>query len=206
MVECKSPRSICNSRDITVIHPFFTTASHSSAGRYLQNGNILAARTFITHLVSLLPTSLHLKSSPISVGSTEVILTSDSLVNFAQLAVLTCQRAQGEKNKAMRESWVRLCGTYQSHGGPLADPDVRRVIYAFLCSLLTCLTTFPGSERDSNAVLCDTTAARPGSKPTGRYAFLFVRWSSTIRCPGEKNAPTSRVGGCWIGLMLLLLV
>jgi golgi to ER traffic protein 4 len=49
------------------------------------------------------------------------------VINFAQLAVLTCQRAQGERNKVMRESWVRLCGTYQSRGGVLAQPEVRKV-------------------------------------------------------------------------------
>ena len=32
-------------------------------------------------------------------------MTKDSLVNFAQMAVLTCQRAQGDQNKVMRESW-----------------------------------------------------------------------------------------------------
>lgn len=35
----------------------------------------------------------------------------------------------------MRESWVRLCGTYQSRGGILAQPEVRKVrvcVYLFL--------------------------------------------------------------------------
>ncbi|KAJ8520568.1 hypothetical protein ONZ45_g2644 [Pleurotus djamor] len=100
---------------------------------YLLNGNILAARTFITHFVSLIPTSVHLPSTtPITVKpSSEVILTSDAVLNFAQMAVLTCQRAQGDKNKAMREAWVRLCGTYQSKGGVLALPDIRKVNKAF---------------------------------------------------------------------------
>jgi hypothetical protein len=54
-------------------------------------------------------------------------MTKDAMINFAQMAVLTCQRAQGEKNKVMRESWIRLCGTYQSRGGVLASPEVRKV-------------------------------------------------------------------------------
>ncbi|KAF8896686.1 hypothetical protein BD779DRAFT_1497242 [Infundibulicybe gibba] len=97
---------------------------------YLLNGNILAARTFITHFIANLPVSLvHSTSPPISVGPTnEVTLTKDPVVNFAQIAVLTCQRAQGDKNKVIRESWVRLCGTYQSRGGILASPEVRRVL------------------------------------------------------------------------------
>jgi len=96
---------------------------------YLQNGNILAARTFITHFTSSLPRTIYLQSaSPIAIGSSEVVLVKDPLVNFAQLAVLTCQRAQGDKNKVVRESWVRLCGTYQSKGGLLASPEVRRAL------------------------------------------------------------------------------
>lgn len=57
----------------------------------------------------------------------EITFTTDSAVNFAQLAVRTCQRAQGEKNKALREAWVRLCGTYQSRGGDVANKEVRKV-------------------------------------------------------------------------------
>lgn len=59
--------------------------------------------------------------------STEIVFTTDSTINFCQLAVLTCQRANGERNKAIRESWVRLCGTYQSKGGVLATKEVRIV-------------------------------------------------------------------------------
>ncbi|TFK73256.1 hypothetical protein BDN72DRAFT_791175 [Pluteus cervinus] len=96
---------------------------------YLQNGNILAARTFIQHFASALPEKYRTSSSdPIPIGTSEVILTTDSVVNFAQIAVLTCQRAQGDQSKLMRESWVRLCGTYQSRGGILADPEIRKVL------------------------------------------------------------------------------
>ncbi|KAF8645850.1 hypothetical protein AX16_007508 [Volvariella volvacea WC 439] len=96
---------------------------------YLENGNILAARTFIIHFVSNLPNSLLITSTPpIQVGTIEVVLTANSLINFAQLAVVTCQRAQGEKSKLLRESWIRLCGTYQSQGGVLAQPEVRKVL------------------------------------------------------------------------------
>ncbi|KAJ8072065.1 hypothetical protein PM082_015623 [Marasmius tenuissimus] len=96
---------------------------------YLINGNVLAARAFINTFVSGLPGSIHSDAAPLSVGSNhELLITKDSLVNFAQLAVATCQRAQGDKNKAMRESWVRLCGTYQSRGGPLATPEMRKAL------------------------------------------------------------------------------
>jgi hypothetical protein len=62
-------------------------------------------------------------------------MTKDSLVNFAQMAVLTCQRAQGAQNKVMRESWVRLCGTYQGKIGLLATPEMRAVrnLSLFVC-------------------------------------------------------------------------
>lgn len=63
----------------------------------------------------------------------EIWFTTDSVLNFAQLAVRACQRAQGDKNKPMREAWVRLCGTYLSRGGVLAKPEVRKV-----CSLHVC--------------------------------------------------------------------
>ncbi|KAK7690948.1 hypothetical protein QCA50_006051 [Cerrena zonata] len=106
---------------------------------YLQNGNILAARTFlnqfVTQATSKNPSLISsVQSTPIPVGkpqgdrTDEIILTTDSVLNWAQLAVRTCQRAQGDKNKAMREAWVRLCGTYQSKGGLLAKPDVRKVL------------------------------------------------------------------------------
>ncbi|KAJ7503543.1 hypothetical protein B0H11DRAFT_1986015 [Mycena galericulata] len=92
---------------------------------YLQNGNILGARTFITHFVAALPRA---SDTTMQVGDAEVFLVKDQVVNFAQLAVLTCQRAQGERNKAVRESWVRLCGTYQSRGGLLASAEVRQAL------------------------------------------------------------------------------
>ncbi|GJE85556.1 DUF410-domain-containing protein [Phanerochaete sordida] len=104
---------------------------------YLLNGNILAARTFVSQLVSRFASSRAdfvspLHPTPIPVGSAaqgptdEITLTRDPLVNFAQLAVRTCQRAQGDKNRAIREAWVRLCGTYQSKGGALAVKEVRQ--------------------------------------------------------------------------------
>lgn len=66
--------------------------------------------------------------SPLPVtDASEVVLTTDNGLNFCQLAVLACQRANAEKNKAMRESWIRLCGTYQSKGGVFASKEVRAV-------------------------------------------------------------------------------
>ena len=101
---------------------------------YLQNGNILAARTFIQHFIAGIPSSLQLDSdSEISVGEKDkVIMTKDSLLNFAQMAILTCQRAQGDQNKVMRESWVRLCGTYQGKVAQLATPEMRTVSVVYL--------------------------------------------------------------------------
>ena len=99
---------------------------------YLQNGNILAARTFISHFTQTITSR-----SPTLMSSSQpleppLILTTDSILNFCQLAVFTCQRASGEKNRVVRESWMRLCGTYQSKGGVLAQVEVRRVCFAFL--------------------------------------------------------------------------
>ena len=116
------------------------------APRYLQNGNILAARTFIIHLVSQMTSRRRsfissLQPSPIPVGKPgegdqdEIIFTTEPTVNFAQLAVRACQRAQGDRNKTMREAWVRLCGTYQSKGGLIAHREVRKVRCASSWSL-----------------------------------------------------------------------
>lgn len=106
--------------------------------RYLQNGNILAARTFIKHYVSasVLPRSTVGSTLPVGTSGDEIIVAQDTFINFAQLAVVTCQRANGERNKVMRESWVRLCGTYQSRGGVLAQPEVRRVSWLYRFSAL----------------------------------------------------------------------
>ncbi|OBZ72576.1 Golgi to ER traffic protein 4 [Grifola frondosa] len=90
---------------------------------YLLNGNILAARTFITQFSMPIPVGRPSEGPP-----DEIIFTKDSTVNFAQLAVRACQRSQGDKNKAMREAWVRLCGTYQSKGGLLATKEVRKAL------------------------------------------------------------------------------
>ncbi|KAF9026484.1 DUF410-domain-containing protein [Hymenopellis radicata] len=82
---------------------------------YLQNGNIAAARAFILLYVSKTETS-----SPPKItidATTEFTPSSDPLLNFAQLAVFTCQRAAGASNKS------------QSPGtNPLAQPEVRRTL------------------------------------------------------------------------------
>jgi golgi to ER traffic protein 4 len=93
--------------------------------RYLLNGNILAARTFLAALISYISPS----GETLVIGTTddEIIVTNNSLLNFAQLAVRTVQRAAGAQNKTAREAWVRLCGTYQSRGGIIAQPEVREV-------------------------------------------------------------------------------
>lgn len=97
---------------------------------HLVNGNVRAARIFVNAFSSRVTSSPKYSpaSPPVRVGdSAEIATTSDSVLNFAQLTVLACQRAQGERSKVMREAWVRLCGTYQSKGGVLAQPDVRAV-------------------------------------------------------------------------------
>jgi hypothetical protein len=119
---------------ISFIFQFAQTCPDHHRARYLLNGNILAARAFTTSFVA----SCNLPvSSTIPIGSAEVQITADSMLNFVQMAVVTCQRAHGEKNKTMREAWVRLCGTYQSRGGALTDPDVRRVCPHSFVLLLT---------------------------------------------------------------------
>lgn len=62
----------------------------------------------------------------------EILVTDDSLLNFAQLMVRTVQRAAGAQNKTAREAWVRLCGTYQARGGILTHPEIRAVCQPLL--------------------------------------------------------------------------
>ena len=99
---------------------------------------MLAARTFIIQFLSQITSKRPelvstLQSTPIPIGNSkgaqpdEMIFTVDSVLNFTQLAVRTCQRAQGAQNKTMREAWVRLCGTYQSKGGLMGTKEVRKV-------------------------------------------------------------------------------
>ncbi|KAH8977481.1 cytoplasmic protein [Lactarius hatsudake] len=77
---------------------------------YLLNGNILAARTSLGAFISY------------------ITFTPDPLLNFAQLAVRSVQRATGAQNKTAREAWIRLCGTYQSRSALLAQPEIRVVL------------------------------------------------------------------------------
>lgn len=94
-------------------------------------------------------------------------MTKDAAVNFAQIAVLTCQRAQGEKGKVMRENWIRLCGTYQSRGGILASSEVRKVnVYAIaLYSLYLILFYFKGTQRAGDSVFCNPTPTESTREP-----------------------------------------
>lgn len=98
--------------------------------RYLLNGNILASRHFLAGLISHISPSG--EALPVGPSSDEILVTDDSLLNFAQLAVRTVQRAAGAQNKTAREAWVRLCGTYQARGGILTHPEVRAVCQPLL--------------------------------------------------------------------------
>ncbi|KAH9038157.1 cytoplasmic protein [Lactarius hengduanensis] len=93
---------------------------------YLLNGNILAARTFLGAFISYVSSS----GTALPIGSTgdEITFTHDPLLNFAQLAVRSVQRAAGAQNRNAREAWIRLCGTYQSRSALLAQPEIRVVL------------------------------------------------------------------------------
>ena len=93
--------------------------------RYLLNGNVLGSRAFLAGFISYVSPSG--ETLPVGTTGDEVLVTEDSLLNFAQLAVRTVQRAAGAHNKTAREAWIRLCGAYQSRGGILAHPEVRLV-------------------------------------------------------------------------------
>ncbi|TDL25625.1 cytoplasmic protein [Rickenella mellea] len=145
---------------------------------YLQNGNILAARTFLSNFISLSTTAKpsllsSLTSTPLQLtiaGSPsegdEIVLTTDPTLNFLQLAVRTCQRAQGDRNKQVREAWIRLCGTYQSKGGLLAKPEVRMV----LSELSTLYFAIPPPRNQAANPFGDMLSSLFGGAPTGAPA------------------------------------
>jgi len=141
---------------------------------YLLNGNIAAARNFLTQYIGLLLASLpSLKSPlqptpiPLDIASQsekdEIVVTTESVLNFLQLAVRACQRSQGDRNKPIRESWIRLCGTYQSKGGLLAKPEVRRV----LTELATLYFGFPPPRGQGANPLGDVLSSLFGGAPAG---------------------------------------
>lgn len=134
-----------------------------------MNGNVLAARSFISSLLSSLVSSnpsltSSLSTAPIPVGeSSELILTTDPTLNWAQLAVLTCQRAQGAQSKPVREAWVRLCGTYQSKGGMLADPAVRQALQ----DISTLYFAIPAPRQQAANPFGDMFSSLLGGPPSG---------------------------------------
>ncbi|KAF7312017.1 hypothetical protein MIND_00213600 [Mycena indigotica] len=145
---------------------------------YLLNGNILCARTFITQFVTSLPRA---SDPPLSVGpDAQVILVQDPVVNFAQLAVLTCQRAQGDRNKAVRESWVRLCGTYQSKGGLLASPEVRGA----LNEIATLYFAFPPPRGQAGNPLGDMLSSLLGGGSSGGPARRALAPAAALTASG----------------------
>ncbi|KAI5122518.1 hypothetical protein M0805_005246 [Coniferiporia weirii] len=143
---------------------------------YLLDGNILAARTFITQLVSLttsaqpsLRSALAPNPLPVSGANSstdEIIFTTDQILNFSQLAVRTCQRAQGAGSKKAQEAWVRLCGTYLSKGGVLAKPDVRR----YLNEIATLFFAIPQPRSQAANPLGDMMSSLFGGAPSGGTA------------------------------------
>ena len=100
-------------------------------------GNVLGARAFLSHFLALLVSShpeILAEPTPITMtvtpsGSDEIIPTTDLVLNFLQLAIRVCQRgAIGlPQSKKVQEIWVRLCGSYQSRRGVLAQPYYREV-------------------------------------------------------------------------------
>ncbi|KAH6909235.1 cytoplasmic protein [Coprinopsis sp. MPI-PUGE-AT-0042] len=130
---------------------------------YLENGNILAAKAFIRHFVSNLPAHILENSVKIPAGDTdEFVMTMDSFVNFSQMAVMTCQRAQGDKSKVPREAWIRLCGTYQSKGGPFVVPALRKS----LTEIATLYFAIPPPRGQAGNPMADMLSSLFGGAPS----------------------------------------
>ncbi len=69
----------------------------------------------------------------------------------------------------MREAWVRLCGTYQSKGGVIAKPEVRkaRSLHVRPRAYRVKAKPYwsPGTERVGGTLLRDTPSATPAGQP-----------------------------------------
>ncbi|KAG8892602.1 hypothetical protein FRB99_002590, partial [Tulasnella sp. 403] len=101
---------------------------------YLLTTNILAARTFLDKFMSLIlaeSPDLLLNKEPVPTGDgDEIWATNNHTLNFLQMAVRICQRANPEAaSKEARNMWVRLCGRYAGGVG-LTNISTARVLIA----------------------------------------------------------------------------
>jgi hypothetical protein len=135
-------------------------------------GNVLGARSFLNHFLSLLVSShpeLLAEPTPITMtvtpsGSDEIIPTTDHVLNFLQLAIRVCQRgAIGlPQSKQVQEIWVRLCGSYQSRRGVLAQPYYREVGLPTI-SISDLLMNLPQALGDIGQLFFDLPPPRPAN-------------------------------------------
>lgn len=161
----------------------FTHSTQLFNFSYLSNGNVQAAKTFIKHFTAGIPRTIVFESnSSIPVGEhDEVVMTNEPLVNFSQMAVLTCQRAQGEQSKVMRESWVRLSGTYQGKVELLATPEMRKVYIFFIfirCLDYADILSLEVPERNRNPLLRHSTPSESGDKSSWGDDVVTIWWTS----------------------------
>lgn len=158
------------------------------------SSSILAARPALASPI---------QTTPLPVGEDEVTFTTDPILNFVQLAVRTCQRANGATSKPAREAWVRLCGTYQSKSGALSQPEVRRVSYGFLLfyHVSSNRVSPAGPERTRPILLRYTASAWPGIESSWGHDVCYVWWWTFWRGGGTQGARTSPCG-CRSGLIV----
>lgn len=139
--------------------PPFSFLPNPSSRSYLESEAILAARTFLSHFLSLVlaahPTLLVVRfpypppSTPLAKTDTisdELLVTKLASLNFLQLAVRTCQAGAGEsieKTKAAdgsmkevkgkgRSSWTALVARYEREVGWLKKPEAKEVSRLFV--------------------------------------------------------------------------
>ncbi|KIM31594.1 hypothetical protein M408DRAFT_64328 [Serendipita vermifera MAFF 305830] len=141
---------------------------------YLLAGNILAARIFLASFLTLLvaarpdilarQNAIPLPASGESAAD-EVYLTTDLTLNFLQLAIRTCQRAKNAQpqGKQAQEMWVRLCGSYQSRRGLVAQGVYREA----LSEIGTLFFDLPAPRAAAGNPLQDMMASFLGGPPGG---------------------------------------
>lgn len=157
---------------------------------YLESEAILAARTFLSHFLSLVlaahPTLLVVRfpypppTTPLAKSgdvSDELLVTKLASLNFLQLAVRTCQAGAGElieKTKAAdgsmkevkgkgRSSWTALVARYEREVGWLKRPEAKEVS---LFGVGWLRIADEGCSRRRSWGRCSLGSSRPGRRGT----------------------------------------
>jgi hypothetical protein len=130
------PESVCLAWSNSVRSSFWSTGLVLIPNlRYLLVHNILAARAFLSEFLSLLiiaKPSVVPEAPPRSFtlgDSDEIVVTTDTGLNFLQLLIRVCQRASPGSGgvTGARNAWDRFMRRYQNKGGIFGTEQFKQV-------------------------------------------------------------------------------